>query len=577
MIFDENLGFYYENFGPLFIVYELLYFINPIAFIIIARKKLKKLKWVSKVRFKYISIWYCIFILNWVMFLGILPLFDIWVLQKEQILFFIPFIVSIYYAIHRYHFLDPFVSLWRAFIFVNSLLFASLSTEAIHNHYTNKIWSLIENFWWIETTFSIIHIALWIGLFMISYKFLSKYLLISTTHDDFVEKLEKMKAKIPFITNINDLNIFLRNNFNRSLSVWNTKITLANKQGGSELYNFFEGNIKNKYFLNDITFIEENKHKFNKKKLKKEIEKSSSLVFPIKKSEWEIIWFFNLGHKPLKDVYNPKQIQELEKFTRFLTGHLKYLDMYKDIHELNVNLDKKVDEKTMEYNNLISKQKEFISVVSHEMRSPITTAIFQTDCLIDDVDAGKLEKWHLEQELRQLYAELSRSSDLVKKLFSVEKYDINKFSLFKEKIDLYDFLKKEVHHFTKNHPSIDFDINIERNLWKIEIDQVQFRQVIDNLINNAIKFADKKTPKISLSAETKKASISIKIEDNWKGFKDTDISSIFDKYFTGKSSSVWIWIGLYLCKKIIEFHDGNIEAKFSKKLWGWKFVINLPK
>jgi len=66
--------------------------------------------------------------------------------------------------------------------------------------------------------------------------------------------------------------------------------------------------------------------------------------------------------------------------------------MYKDIHELNVNLDKKVDEKTMEYNNLISKQKEFISVVSHEMRSPITTAIFQTDCLIDDVDAGKLEK-----------------------------------------------------------------------------------------------------------------------------------------------------------------------------------------
>jgi len=43
---------------------------------------------------------------------------------------------------------------------------------------------------------------------------------------------------------------------------------------------------------------------------------------------------------------------------------------------------------------------------------------------------------------------------------------------------------------------------------------VQFRQVIDNLINNAIKFTDKKIPKISLSAETKKASISIKIEDN---------------------------------------------------------------
>jgi len=118
----------------------------------------------------------------------------------------------------------------------------------------------------------------------------------------------------------------------------------------------------------------------------------------------------------------------------------------------------------MEYNNLISKQKEFISVVSHEMRSPITTAIFQTDCIIDDLEANKIEKKHLEQELKGLYAQLTRSSDLVKKLFSVEKYDINKFSLFKEEIDLYDFLKKELYHFTKNHARIDFDISIEEKL-----------------------------------------------------------------------------------------------------------------
>jgi signal transduction histidine kinase len=50
-----------------------------------------------------------------------------------------------------------------------------------------------------------------------------------------------------------------------------------------------------------------------------------------------------------------------------------------------VNLDKKVDEKTIEYNNLINKQKEFISMISHEIRSPISSAIFQSDSMIDDL------------------------------------------------------------------------------------------------------------------------------------------------------------------------------------------------
>ncbi len=578
MIYDNDLLHHYEDLWILFNLYAVLYILNPLAFIVIARKRISKLKWVSKVRLKYISIWYVIFILNWIIFLGILPIFGIWIMQKEQIVFFIPFMASIYYTIQRYYFIDPFISIGRAFISINALLFSFLLTNQIYAHYTNKIWTKFENYWWIENDFWFIHISIWVLLYFLAYNFLTKHLLTGTSHDSFVEKLEKIKSRIPFITNINDLNIFLRNSFNSSLNIWNTHIELLKTKGlqKSEIYNFFKGNIKNKYFLNDIVFIEENKHKFQKKKLKNEITKNTSLILPIKRWE-EVTWTLILGHKPLKDIYSTLQIQELEKFTRFLTGHLKYLDMYKDIHSLNINLDKKVDEKTMEYNNLISKQKEFISVVSHEMRSPITTAIFQTDCLIDDVEAGKYEKKYLESELKGLYSQLTRSSDLVKKLFSVEKYDINKFSLFKEKIDFYDFLKKEIYHFSKNHPKIEFDINIDKNIGELKIDQVQFRQVIDNLINNAIKFTNKDKPKISFSAEGNKTSIKIKVEDNGKGFQDADISSIFDKYFTGKSSWIGIGIWLYLCKKIVEFHDGTIEAKFSKKLWWGKFVITIPK
>ena len=183
----------------------------------------------------------------------------------------------------------------------------------------------------------------------------------------------------------------------------------------------------------------------------------------------------------------------------------------------------------------------------------------------------------LEKELKRLYAQLSRSSELVKKLFSVEKYDINKFSLFKEKINMYDFLKKEIYHFSKNHAAIDFHISIGKDIWYADIDQVQFRQVIDNLMNNAIKFVDLNNPKIAFIVTSNKKNILIQVEDNGKGFEWWNIENIFDKYFTEKTSSIWIGIGLYLCKRIVEFHEGKIKAGFSEKL-GWaKFIINIPK
>jgi hypothetical protein len=52
---------------------------------------------------------------------------------------------------------------------------------------------------------------------------------------------------------------------------------------------------------------------------------------------------------------------------------------------MNINLDKKIDEKTIEYNNLLNKQTDFISMISHEIKSPLGSCIFQIDSIIDDL------------------------------------------------------------------------------------------------------------------------------------------------------------------------------------------------
>jgi signal transduction histidine kinase len=55
------------------------------------------------------------------------------------------------------------------------------------------------------------------------------------------------------------------------------------------------------------------------------------------------------------------------------------------MQDVNINLDKKIDEKTIEYNNLLNKQTDFISMISHEIKSPLGSCIFQIDSIIDDL------------------------------------------------------------------------------------------------------------------------------------------------------------------------------------------------
>jgi K+-sensing histidine kinase KdpD len=192
--------------------------------------------------------------------------------------------------------------------------------------------------------------------------------------------------------------------------------------------------------------------------------------------------------------------------------------------------------------------------------------------LIDSIQTDKKEWQDFTEDLNYLHLEIKKISLLVKNIFSAEKYDIKSIELYKERVEMSTFLQEELLPIQRTMKSVLF-IEIAKNIWYLWIDRIQFKQVINNLIGNAQKFAKGDNPHILFRAYKENDCIIIEIEDNGKWIHGINIENIFDKYATWEWHSSGIWMWLYLCKKIIELHDGKIEANKSFFLGGAKFSI----
>ena len=170
----------------------------------------------------------------------------------------------------------------------------------------------------------------------------------------------------------------------------------------------------------------------------------------------------------------------------------------------------------MQYNSIINRQKEFIEVVSHEVRTPLASALFQTECLEDDIELLDFQKKRkILKEVKAIYSKIVDTVSLVNKLFSIERFESNKIHLYKERIDITKLIKSQLDSYKSAHREIFFSLKTASNLPELEIDVVQFRQVLDNLVTNAIKFTrGQKSLKISLSLVKKKNDIIFTIEDS---------------------------------------------------------------
>ena len=228
--------------------------------------------------------------------------------------------------------------------------------------------------------------------------------------------------------------------------------------------------------------------------------------------------------------------------------------------------------------NVIKKQKQvaeikndFISNITHEFKTPITTIGLATEAIIDYNKQNNKAKAN--EYLNITKSQLQKLSLMVEKVLETSTLDNSKLLLNKEPINLV----KLLNNIVKNHPipntkNINFSSNVTDII--IDVDIFHFENAINNLIDNAIKYGG---DKIEINLQLILNTIEITIADNGTINKQYH-NSIFDKFYRipkGNTHDVkGFGIGLYYTKNIIEKHQGILILEDTKNTL---FKITLSK
>ncbi|MFV0246373.1 MAG: sensor histidine kinase [Mycoplasmatales bacterium] len=229
---------------------------------------------------------------------------------------------------------------------------------------------------------------------------------------------------------------------------------------------------------------------------------------------------------------------------------------------------------TTEQVSVENKLKSFTSDVAHELKTPLAgiTAISELIAYSDKLDTKKIK-----EESQYIYDEAQRLSTLVNNLLEISKPDYKKDQSTKEFINAKEAISHVVnglkHKFEKNNIEIKLDIESD----KIFTNYNDIIQVLTNLIDNAITYANKKVRvKVSLIENYYR----IKVEDDGIGMKQEEATRVFDRFYRADQSrnkgSGGFGLGLAIVKDIIDNQNGNIEVR-TKKNMGTEFIVLLPK
>ena len=270
--------------------------------------------------------------------------------------------------------------------------------------------------------------------------------------------------------------------------------------------------------------------------------------------EAPILEFLDEGDKKYFRVVSNK-VKDEEGRTKFTVTLLEDITRLKEIDRMKSN---------------------FISTVSHEFRTPLTSITMALN-MLDAEDLGKLNEE--QQELVESSQEdCERLTNLVEDLLDLSRMESNQIELDLRPVNMQNLAEKTLEQFSSQAEEKGVDLYIEEipQELKVEVDPNKISWVLSNLIGNSLRYTQAED-EIKISARKHGAMTYVEVYDTGAGIKKENLNKIFDKFFRSEEniSNSGSGLGLAIAREIVNAHQGRIWAESEKGRWT-KFTFSIP-
>ena len=271
------------------------------------------------------------------------------------------------------------------------------------------------------------------------------------------------------------------------------------------------------------------------------------------------LWIYRSIATPL--VKLKKATQNIKEgnldFVLEVEGDDEFSELCRDFEEMRKLLK---EEKVL----LDKENKELISNISHDLKTPITAVKGYVEGIMDGV-ADTPEK--MNRYVKTIYNKTNEMDHLINELTFYSKIDTNRIPYTFSKLNVEDYFSDCAEETGLELETRGIELvyaNYVESGVQVIADGEQIRRVIHNIISNAIKYMDKPKGIIQIRVKDVGDFIQVEIEDNGKGIAAKDLTSIFDRFYrtdvSRNSSKGGSGIGLSIVKKILEDHGGKVWA-----------------
>ena len=246
------------------------------------------------------------------------------------------------------------------------------------------------------------------------------------------------------------------------------------------------------------------------------------------------------------------------------------------------------NERLRELNERLKKldkiKSEFVSIASHQLRTPITAIKGYTSMILEGTYGPIPEK--IKPPLERVFESSNRLVHMITDYLTVSRIERGKIEYDFKKADFKGLVTSVFDEFkavnVKEKKGLDLSLDIaEKGDYTFAFDQEKIRQVIYNIIENAMKYTPKGFIKVFLSKTPDKKQVIFKVQDSGIGINRESLQKLFQKFSQAGDKNqagaiIGVGLGLYVAKEIIQAHRGEIRAESRGEGKGSAFYVELP-